>query len=63
MMTTLFNPDVLLHLGLEASGGVALKCALGFCSHPEHAWRRKLTYPVYALFLYFSAILTVSLVG
>lgn len=28
--------DVLLHLGLDLSGGVSLKCAMGMCEHPRH---------------------------
>lgn len=28
--------DVLLHLGLDLSGGVTLKCAMGMCKHPHH---------------------------
>lgn len=28
--------DVLLHLGLDLTGGVTLKCAMGMCEHPRH---------------------------
>jgi hypothetical protein len=59
----LFNAGVLLHIGLGAGGGVALKCALGFCQHPEHAWRRYMSAPLFALFLYLEAVLTVNIVG
>lgn len=60
---TFFSANVLLHMGLGAGGGVALKCALGFCQHPEHAWRRVLAPVLFALFLYLEAVTTVSLLG
>lgn len=28
--------DVLLHLGLDLSGGFTLKCAMGMCKHERH---------------------------
>jgi hypothetical protein len=59
----LLSTGVLLHIGLGAGGGVALKCAMGFCQHPEHAWRRHMTAPLFALFLYLEAVVTVNLVG
>lgn len=59
----LFSPQVLLHMGLGVGGGVAFKCAMGFCQHPEHQWRRYLSYPLCVLFLYLEAVTTVSLVG
>jgi hypothetical protein len=58
-----FSTDVLLHLGLGAGGGLALKCAMGFCAHPQHAWRRCLAPVLFALFLYLEAVVTVSLIG
>lgn len=33
--------DVLLHLALDLTGGITLKCILGMCKHPHHqaaAW-------------------------
>lgn len=59
----LLNTSVLLHIGLGAGGGVALKCALGFCQHPEHHWRRYMTAPLFALFLYLEAVVTVNIIG
>lgn len=28
--------DVLLHLSLDLSGGITLRCAMGMCKHPHH---------------------------
>lgn len=28
--------DVLAHLGLDLSGGITLRCAMGMCSHRRH---------------------------
>jgi len=28
--------DVMLHLGLDVSGGLTLRCAMGMCDHPRH---------------------------
>jgi hypothetical protein len=30
--------DVLLHLGLDLTGGFTLKCAIGMCNHPRHQY-------------------------
>lgn len=30
--------DILLHLGLDLSGGFTLKCALGMCEHKHHQY-------------------------
>jgi hypothetical protein len=28
--------DILIHLGLDVSGGLSLKCAMGMCEHKRH---------------------------
>ena len=30
--------DVLLHLGLDISGGISLRCAMGICEHKRHQY-------------------------
>lgn len=60
---SLLSPDILMHLGLAAGGGLALQCAVGFCKHPEHAWRKYLSGPLFLLFLYLEAVVTVNLLG
>lgn len=30
--------DVLLHLGLDLTGGLTLKCAMGMCEHKRHQY-------------------------
>lgn len=30
--------DILLHLGLDLTGGVTLKCAMGMCDHKRHQY-------------------------
>lgn len=49
--------DVLLHLGLDLSGGFSLKCATGMCEHKRHQ---------YAAWVFGSLLIslsTVALVG
>ena len=49
--------DILLHLGLDLSGGITLKCAMGMCDHPRHQ------YAVWVLGALLISISTVALVG
>lgn len=49
--------DVLLHLGLDLSGGITLKCAMGMCEHKRHQ------YTVWVFGAIFLSCLTVWLIG
>ncbi len=57
MMTADFAVDVLLHMGLEAIGGIVTLWALQFCEHRRH---QVMVWLVFALFF---SILTVRLIG
>jgi hypothetical protein len=49
--------DVLLHLGLDLSGGFSLRCAMGMCDHKHHQY---IAWGVGSMLL---SISTVALVG
>lgn len=49
--------DVLLHLALDLSGGLTLKCAMGMCEHPRHQMA------VWMLGAILISVSTVALVG
>jgi hypothetical protein len=49
--------DVLLHLGLDLSGGLTLKCAIGMCEHKRHQ------YAVWIFGAIFLSFLTVYAIG
>lgn len=49
--------EVLLHLGIDATGAVSLRCVMGLCKHKHHqvmAW---------ATFALIFSIATVALIG
>lgn len=46
--------DVAAHLGLDLSGGLSLKCAVGMCDHKRHQ---------YALWLLGSILISISTVA
>lgn len=49
--------DVLLHMGLEAIGGIVTLYALSFCSHRRHQ------FTVWFIFALLFSYITVSLIG
>lgn len=49
--------DVLLHLGLDLSGGLTLRCAMGMCGHKHHQ------YIVWVIGAIIISISTVALIG
>lgn len=49
--------DILIHLGLDLTGGVTLRCAMGVCEHKHHQ------YIVWGIGAMIVSIVTVILVG
>lgn len=49
--------DILLHLGLDLSGGLTLRCAIGMCAHKRHQ------YLVWMMGAILVSISTVALIG
>lgn len=54
---TIHWADVLMHLGLDLSGGVTLKCAMGMCPHKRHQ------YTVWLIGAIILSTTTVALIG
>lgn len=49
--------DVLLHLILDVSGGISLRCAMGLCDHTLHR------YLVWGIFAIIFSVATVAIIG
>lgn len=49
--------DLLVHLSLDVTGGLTLRCVMGLCQHKRHQ------YMAWALFSILFSISTVMLVG
>jgi hypothetical protein len=55
--------DVVLHLGLEATGAGILACVTGTCKHNNHTVLKWLRWPIIATIWVGMSILTVWMVG
>lgn len=49
--------DVILHLGLDVTGGLTLRCAMGMCQHKRHQ------YIVWGIGCVLISLSTVALIG